>query len=165
MSEKEFSAKMHIKCKQLFIGDICYALRDDKYYGVWGKSKEEGGMYYSDGVIADKEATYAIAVGTAYGDGSYFDDYGCNYGVDAGVLGVSNMDYLREDDSTYCGFILNLPCEDIETEVSYDEGKINIVVYDDEGNLLFDRIIDTDPKEDEDEDDPWDEDEKENEDE
>ena len=68
---KVFSAKMHVECKTLFIGDICYALDEEKYDGIWGKK-----MGYQDGVIADDEATYAIAVGTAYGDGYYYDEKG-----------------------------------------------------------------------------------------
>ena len=135
---KVFSAKMHIECKTLFIGDICYALNEEKYDGIWGKK-----MGYQDGVIADDEATYAIAVGTAFGDGYYYDEKGYGYGVDAGVLGVTNMDFCRENVSTTCGKLLFLPCTDIYVTVSSDDGDITITVYDCENCEIFKRTIQT----------------------
>ena len=138
METKVFSAKMHVECKTLFIGDICYALNEEKYDGIWGKK-----MGYQDGVIADDEATYAIAVGTAFGDGYYYDEKGYGYGVDAGVLGVTNMDFCRENDSTIYGKLLFLPCTDIYVTVSYDDGDITITVYDCENCEIFKRTIQT----------------------
>ena len=61
-----------------FIGDICYALKEDEYYEIWGNQNNyEDGSY--DG--------FAVA-GTAYGDGVYTGTDGVDYGVDAGVIGV-----------------------------------------------------------------------------
>ena len=135
---KVFSAKMHIESKRLFVGDICYALNEEKYDGIWGKK-----MGYKDGVIADDEATYAIAVGTAFGDGYYYDEKGCGYGVDAGVLGVTNMDFCREDVCVFYGKVLLLPCTDIYVTVSSDNGDITIAVYDNVNCEIFKRTIKT----------------------
>lgn len=40
MEMEVFSAKMHIESKRLFVGDICYALNEEKYDGIWGKKNE-----------------------------------------------------------------------------------------------------------------------------
>lgn len=138
MEMEVFSAKMHVECKTLFIGDICYALNEEKYDGIWGKK-----MSYKDGVIADDEATYAIAVGTAFGDGYYQDEKGWGYGVDAGVLGVTNMDFAREDVCVFYGKVLLLPCTDVYVTVSSDNGDITIAVYDCEKCEIFKRTIQT----------------------
>ena len=69
--------------KGFYVGDICYALCDSIYHGVWG------GVDYSDGIYEDPETGLSFAVAsTAYGDGTYEDDYGRTYGVDAGVIGL-----------------------------------------------------------------------------
>lgn len=80
-----------------YIGDICYVLDDEVYYGVWGKNGYVDGQYKADN-------GYAFAVAsTMYGDGCYDDDDGNVYGVDAGVLGivplelVSDVEKARED--------------------------------------------------------------------
>lgn len=69
--------------KGFYIGDICYALSDIVYHDVWG------GANYADGIYEEPETGLSFAVAsTAYGDGTYEDDYGRTYGVDAGVLGI-----------------------------------------------------------------------------
>ena len=69
--------------KGFYIGDICYALSDKVYDGVWG------GADYDDGIHKDPATQFEFAVaGTKYGDGTYEDDYGRTYGVDAGCIGL-----------------------------------------------------------------------------
>lgn len=68
-----------------FIGDPCYALRDD-LYEKWGEENN-----YSDGNYG-----YFAVGSTMYGDGIYHDIYsGKGFGVDAGILGVVNMEYAK----------------------------------------------------------------------
>jgi len=68
-----------------FIGDPCYALRDD-LYNKWGIEND-----YADG-----NYKYFAVGSTSYGDGSYEDiNSGTKYGVDAGILGVVNMEYAN----------------------------------------------------------------------
>lgn len=66
-----------------FIGDVCYALDDDIYIQIWG-----GKFQYKDGCY--KDFGFAVA-GTMYGDGCYHGTDGISYGVDAGVLGITNI--------------------------------------------------------------------------
>lgn len=66
-----------------FIGDICYALEEDTYSQIWGDK-----FQYEDGCYED--FGFAVA-GTMYGDGYYNGTDGVSYGVDAGVLGITNI--------------------------------------------------------------------------
>lgn len=64
-----------------YIGDPCYVFKDG-WSKILGKTNYLNGPYPDD--IKDK----IWAHGTMYGDGGYFDQYGFEYGVDAGLIGV-----------------------------------------------------------------------------
>lgn len=75
--------------KGFYVGDVCYALDDDIYYGVWGE------WGYCDGKYSVPNTEFAFAVaGTAYGDGEYADQKGRLYGVDAGVIGIVPLELV-----------------------------------------------------------------------
>lgn len=82
--------------KGFYIGDICYVLSDEVYHDIWGNQNS-----YQEGKI--QVGNYAFAVDrTAYGDGTYTDNNGREYSVDAGVIGcvpfeLIDMDKLHED--------------------------------------------------------------------
>ena len=81
------SFKAEFKAGTYFIGDPCYVLRDD-LYDKWGTDNN-----YSDGNYG-----YFAVGSTAYGDGIYEDiASGKNYFVDAGILGIVNMDYSKQE--------------------------------------------------------------------
>lgn len=81
------SFKAEFKPGLYFIGDPCYALRDD-LYDKWGNDNN-----YDDG-----DYGYFAVGSTAYGDGTYKDNIsGREFGVDAGILGVVNMKYANPD--------------------------------------------------------------------
>ena len=83
---KSESFKAEFKPGTYFIGDPCYALRED-LYEKWGDENN-----YDDG-----NYDYFAAGSTKYGDGTYKDDYtGREYGVDAGILGIVNMEYAAD---------------------------------------------------------------------
>lgn len=66
-----------------YIGDLCYTLSNDLYDEVWG------GAGYADGIYADPDSGIRFAVaGTAYGDGTYMDQNGRDYPVDAGNISL-----------------------------------------------------------------------------
>lgn len=83
-----FKGKIQSK-KGFYVGDICYVLDDEVYDGVWGRAG------YADGEYTTELGKFAVA-STAYGDGDYFDNYGNNYGVDAGVLGIVPWEILEK---------------------------------------------------------------------
>lgn len=77
--------------KGFYIGDLCYALDDEIYNDVWG------GAGYEDGIYTEPVTGLRFAVaGTAYGDGTYEDDYGREYDVDAGNIALVPAE-LAED--------------------------------------------------------------------
>lgn len=86
---------MEVKIKSnkgFYVGDICYALSDELYYGVWGATG------YSDGAFTDPKSGLQVAVaGTAFGDGEYEDQRGRRYGVDAGVIGIVPCELIKPE--------------------------------------------------------------------
>ena len=70
--------------KGFYVGDICYVLNDDIYYGIWRDVHD-----FDDGCHEVPGTGLSFAVGsTAYGDGCYKDEHNNVYGVDAGVIGI-----------------------------------------------------------------------------
>jgi hypothetical protein len=73
-----------------YIGDICYALSEKNYHGVWGKAD------YADGKYEVPEKSRSFAVGsTAIGDGTYHDIDGREYPVDAGNIGIVPLELVE----------------------------------------------------------------------
>jgi hypothetical protein len=77
--------------KGFYVGDVCYALNDDIYYGIWGKQG------YCDGKYSTPDGFAFAVAGTAYGDGEYEDQFGRLYGVDAGVIGVVPLELVKPE--------------------------------------------------------------------
>jgi hypothetical protein len=67
-----------------YIGDLCYALPESIYDGVFGRQGYVNGFY---GVADDPLNSFLVA-GTAFGDGEYRDSMGQKYNVDAGIMGI-----------------------------------------------------------------------------
>lgn len=72
-----------------YVGDLCYALHDEVYDGVFGGQCYEGGLY-------QKGSSIFLVDGTSCGDGTYFDDHGRQYLVDAGIIGICSWDLTNE---------------------------------------------------------------------
>ena len=102
----------------LYIGDLCYALDNDVYYGIWGGNDFEDGEYYTD------DGLEFAMVGTAYGDGNYDGDDGHHYPVDAGIIGICDADLATKDRASELGRII--PNVTGKVTISYDNGTITI---------------------------------------
>ena len=68
-----------------FIGDLCYVMTDDEWkefcdLTLKGNNVIDGEFQFKDG---RKFASYS----TKYGDGTYYDQHGYSYSVDAGLIG------------------------------------------------------------------------------
>ena len=113
---KQFSI---IVKKDLYIGDLCYALNDDIYYGIWGAKHFEDGAYKTE-----KGLEFAM-VGTAYGDGCYSGSDGYVYPVDAGNIGICDAELVEKDISDLGRIIRNVPGE---VTITYDNGTISVEV-------------------------------------
>lgn len=70
-----------------YIGDPCYVIADDKwddfcdYLAIAERLDGSGGVF-------EFEGHKVFAANTALGDGSYTDNNGHEYGVDAGLIGI-----------------------------------------------------------------------------
>lgn len=112
-----------------YIGDLCYVLgnRWDEFCNLTidGNNVKEGAFTMADG-------TQFITFGTAYGDGTYLDQEGNEYPVDAGLIGCVLADKVDSDARLDLGKV-----HVFENDVwAHSDGKV----------LTFGHIeIDTDP--------------------
>ena len=146
---EEIEERVTMNTNAVFIGDICYALKDKIYKEVWGDQ-----LGYKDGVIASGDEVYAVVGGTAYGDGEYTGSNGTKYGVDAGVIGVVNLNY-KEDDETLenlreLGTVVEITSGKAIIYFKDNYGDFDITVYDGEGNQACHVSIPTGEEEEED---------------
>ena len=121
-----------MKSGTYYVGDLCYVLHDE-----WDEVCE---LIIKDNVCLDGEFTlkdgrrFAI-YGTAYGDGTYLDQSGNEYGVDAGSIGcilLSDINLESEGNFLTGGNIVPF-----ESDFRTDE---------EDGRIMFGSlIIDTDP--------------------
>lgn len=123
-----------------YIGDVCYVLGDETYYGVWQDKYE-----FSDGKIETDEGTFAVA-STAYGDGEYRDNAGYSYPVDAGVIGCVPLELVKKEE------ISDLESEGFGRVVIADSAKF---ITDGEGHfeiIVGDKYIEICTKDEDDDD-------------
>jgi hypothetical protein len=73
-----------------FIGDPCYAIRDN-----WDEFCDES---FKKDTMDSYKGTPMFCHGTAYGDGYFRGSDKKNYGVDAGIIGVVPMSLVTETD-------------------------------------------------------------------
>jgi hypothetical protein len=95
-----------------YIGDICYALKNDIYDNIWGDIYD-----YSEGKFEVENSVFAVA-GTKYGDGGYKGSNGFVYDVDAGVIGMVHEKLMKNDH--YEGGTMHTFTEDVS--FSCDDG-------------------------------------------
>lgn len=123
-----------------FVGDPCYAVPNDDwdevlqataYFGMFDwDSFHSGKRKYLSKTEADTMFSYKGypmgASSTAHGDGLYEDQYGIQYPVDAGLIGVVHMDYAgKSQDLEGSGRIVEF--KDFFT-ISYEEDEGTIVI-------------------------------------
>lgn len=79
-----------------YIGDLCYALSDEIYDGVFGA---EG---YASGKYSNSTTHQSFLLnGTAAGDGCYTSSDGKEFGVDAGIIGICPVSLMVKNDGGY----------------------------------------------------------------
>jgi len=111
---------MKLKAGTYWVGDLCYLIEDREDWDQVVKF-----MFENDkpkyGVFTLKGAKGAI-FGTAYGDGCYSDNFGNEYGVDSGTLGLFPVGVLPTARFESGGTIHNFPQD---FEVSSKRGNMN----------------------------------------
>lgn len=86
---------MSMPAGRYYIGDLCYVMNDDEWddfckITIRGHECLDGEFEMPDG---RRFATY----GTKWGDGTYSDNYGNSYSVDAGLIGCIRVEDIRAD--------------------------------------------------------------------
>ena len=115
---------MRLPAGTYFIADPCYIIRDEQYdrlleeTNYFGYQLPDRGNIFIDSVTKLPFAVFS----TAYGDGSYFDESGFEYGVDAGC--ISCVPVAMVDKHTSAGDSINLVTFDSPFEVGYNHGLI-----------------------------------------
>lgn len=78
-----------------YVGDLCYVMHD-----VWSEVCElmfpVGSIRAKEGIFTLKDGRQFAIFGTAYGDGTYFDEDGDSYPVDSGTIGCIKKDDIVE---------------------------------------------------------------------
>lgn len=125
------------------IVDLCYVMDndwDEVCSLLFQKNEDEADGSRTGGVFQLRDGRKFALYGTAWGDGSYGDNLGRSYGVDAGVIGcIATKDLPNWQGSVHGGNVHTFT-EDFET--GYDNGTI----------FFGDVRIETDPEYDEEED-------------
>lgn len=92
-----------------YVGDLCYVMHDewDEVCGLFFKGRDDHGC--NEGVFTLKDGRRFASFNTKFGDGCYFDQYGNEYGVDAGLIGciaMNDIDLTVDGNSTDGGQIV-----------------------------------------------------------
>ena len=92
-----------------YVGDLCYVMHDewDECCGLFFRGRTDHGC--NEGEFNLKDGRRFVSYNTRYGDGSYTDQNGNEYGVDAGLIGcikLDDIDLTNESNFTHGGQII-----------------------------------------------------------
>lgn len=157
---EDVNVNLKVDLPGVYIGDPCYILPDEIYYGIWEKKYD-----FEDGAVyTDDHRLVMIVASTFYGDGVY-QAYGHVYGadrvgnhesfdvpVDAGVIAIVNLEFAKKDwkDDSICngedgdGYVSEKPVSQVMFSADRD-GHYEIEVRNTDGSK-FDFEIHTEPE-------------------
>jgi hypothetical protein len=136
--------KTNFKAGKYYVGDLCYVVNDNN----WDKLLDDTDYFGNNDLKFKDEVIFAS--NTAYGDGTYYDNKGRKYSVDAGLIGVMPFGVIDENEIGKGGQII--------------EFEKDFKAYEEDGKFYIDDfIIDTKEDEEENEEEDWDDDEDEEE--
>ena len=110
-----FEESITLNTSSVWIGDPCYALKDELYSSI------VCGDDYNNGILADGNTPFGLVHSTMYGDGAYRSASGCCYWVDSGSLAVLDGKYAKGD-SVDGGVNFNLEEGEHTITLSYYKG-------------------------------------------
>jgi hypothetical protein len=114
------------------IGDPCYSIPDAEW-DAWLEAADYTNDHDDHILAAEVNGRLCVGVYTAYGDGSYKDQDGNEFGVDAGLIGLVPVEVAEKNSVGEDRRIITLPFEtDVEAAI---DGVISLGKWD----------IDTDP--------------------
>ncbi len=83
--------KKTIPAGNYYVGDLCYALKDEIYEKVFGIEE------YRNGYYENSKGGFFMVASTAWGDGCYKGTDKREYCVDAGIIGIASLDICRNE--------------------------------------------------------------------
>lgn len=149
MARKDVNITVTMETDAVFIGDIWYALDKGIYHEKWGE-----GLGWADGEIraegnGDRGPVCAVVGSTAFGDGCFAGSDGTEFGVDAGVIGVTNLRYRRRDEDcddaslARLGKLVNIPGGKCFVTLIDESGDFYIIIEDMKHNKIYSVSIST----------------------
>ena len=92
-----------------YVGDLCYVMHQewDEVCSLFFKGRNDHGC--NEGIFKLKDGRQFVSYNTKYGDGGYYDQFGNEYGVDAGLIGciaLKDIDLTMDENSTDGGQII-----------------------------------------------------------
>jgi len=119
-----------------YVGDLCYVMHDewDEVCNLFTLSEGENDSIDGKFQLADGRKFFSLS--TKYGDGTYRDNFGRAYSVDAGLIGAIKVDDIRDprlEEIVACGHahIIEFSSELQDFDVSSD----------DDGTLRFGPVL------------------------
>jgi len=111
-----------------WIGDPCYVLSHDDSKFNWGEFcsfcfKDDSTGRKNEGIVTHQGITFAY-FGTAHGDGCYNDQYGNEYGVDAGMIGCIHVASVIDKNGLGLGTVHEFNEPFTASYDEYDKGTI-----------------------------------------
>lgn len=104
------------------IGDPCYMINDE-HWVPWLEEADFTIPCREHVLLANYRGQPAVGVSTAHGDGQYRDQYGNEYGVDAGLIGAVPTSALTAEQLECAETIVTFPQD---FTCYFDEGVIHI---------------------------------------
>jgi hypothetical protein len=109
-----------------WVGDLCYVMHSE-----WNEVCDQTPFDNSTFEFELSDGRKYLLFSTAYGDGTYNDQYGNPYGVDSGTIGAILLDDINDPElervlESGLGNVYEFPGILDEFDCSYDDGLIQI---------------------------------------
>ena len=124
-----------------YIGDPCYVLTDEAYYGAWGRKVKDGDGWKDSGSPGFQEGPFTyngFTIGvahTAHGDGEYIDYHEIfTFPVDSGCIGIVPLELVQDiDKAIYYGAVLY----GTHAEMEADDGRFRFTIRDSDRMTVY----------------------------
>jgi hypothetical protein len=110
---------MRLPAGTYYIGDPCYVI-DKEWDNVCNMSFDKNGQPLNGVMVLNNKEMFIGC--TAYGDGLYFDQFGNQYPVDSGCIGVVPVELIDKEDCSNPHFVTF----DKPFAIIYNLGKFEI---------------------------------------
>ena len=88
---------MTMPAGKYYVGDLCYVMENEwrEACDLFFAGRNDHGC--NDGEFNLADGRRFASFGTLWGDGTYYDQFGHSYSVDAGLIGCIKVDDIKQD--------------------------------------------------------------------